>query len=43
MNYYQLLLRDIKYLIEFFVDQPLDYFMSMKGLKEIIFKFEQMK
>ena len=43
INYYYIILQDTKNLIDFFVDQPLESFMSIKPLKEIIYKFEQLK
>jgi hypothetical protein len=43
VNYYFVILQDTKNLIDFFVDQSLHSFMTMKPLKEIIYKFEQLK
>lgn len=40
INYYFVILQDTKNLIDFFVDQPLESFMTIKPLKEIIYKFE---
>lgn len=43
INYYFIILMDTKNVIDFFVDQPLESFITIKPLKEIIYKFELLK
>jgi hypothetical protein len=43
VNYYSVILQDTKNLIDFFMDTSLDDFMTIKPLKEIIYKFELLK